>query len=310
MIQQFQNLGPYISAQRTKLADAVATRLHEEERPVVTLYSAFQTLRAVLAESTEKLYLRSDTSLSEHVRRVVQNLLLTRALQADRDYHNGVYRVLSLGECPAEDVCALVNPFGYIAHLSAMQRWGLTDRRPDALHLVMPAPSIVRSLVEARMIADYGRRFEDMPEGQAVKLTFIKHPPIVRARKTAIHHTKRLGDWLQIQGEAARLATVGQTFLDMLEAPQHCGGMAHVVDVWLEHAPQYRDEIITVVERHGTPIGKVRAGYLLDRIFEPGADSRIENWVQFAQRGSSRVLDPAKEFSAVFSEKWMLSINV
>jgi predicted transcriptional regulator of viral defense system len=144
---------------------------------------------------------------------------------------------------------------------------------------------------------------------EAVKLRFIRHPEIVRERKISIYETKHSGQWLQVRDAHARLATIGQTFVDTVERPQYCGGMAHVLDVWREHAITYREETITTVNEIATPIAKVRAGYLLDDMLGLGDDSRIQSWVRFAQRGSSRVLDPARDFNTDHSEKWMLSIN-
>jgi predicted transcriptional regulator of viral defense system len=141
-------------------------------------------------------------------------------------------------------------------------------------------------------------------------LRFIRHPETVRGRKISVHETRHLGDWLQVRNSHARLSTIGQAFADTVERPQYCGGMAHVLDVWREHAATYQEEIVVAVEKIEAPIVKVRAGYLLDDMLGLAKDSRIQGWVRFAQRGSSRVLDPTKDFSSNHSEKWMLSINV
>lgn len=297
--------------QRTKLAEALLAWLEGDRRAVTTAYSLFLALRRLYApENRRKLYLRSDTPTTRDLRRVIVNLLNTRGIEPDPDYRRGVYRVPSAGESSADEVCALANPFGYISHLSALQRWGLTERRPQALYLTMPPASAAPPLVAQRMAADYGVPFTELPSDQAVKLPFIRHPRTVRGRVVSVHTTSQPGQWLQVRESHARLATIGQTFVDTLERPQYCGGMAHVLDMWREHTGTYREEIITAVDDVATPIAKVRAGYLLDDMLGSGDDPRIQNWLRFAQRGGSRVLDPTKDFSANHSEKWMLSINV
>lgn len=299
------------TVRQTRLAGAVLAELEQDRRAVVTPYALFQVLRVILATGDrEKLYVRPSVEPYEYLHRVTTNLMDSGGLETDSDYGRSVYRVVAMGESTAEEVCALANPFGYISHLSAMQRWGLTDRRPDALHLSMPPASAAGPLIEERMQADYGQPFADLRRGDAVKLHFVRHPPVVRGRKVSVFTTKRLGRWVQVGGEHTRLATNGQTFLNMLEAPQHCGGMAHVLDVWRRHAPPFAEEIIDTVDELGGPIHKVRAGYILDEVLGLGEDRRVQGWVRFAQRGSSRVLDPSKDFNPIYSEKWMLSINV
>lgn len=311
MAQRLTNPTLAPSVQQTRLAGAVLAELERDRRAVVTPYAMFQVLRVILATGDkQKLYLRPDVYPVEYLQRVRINLIKSGGIATNSNYRRGVYRVVAMGESTAEEVCALANPFGYISHLSAMQRWGLTDRRPEALHLSMPPASAAGPLVEERMKADYGKPFADLPKGEKVRLHFVRHPPFVRGRKVSVFHTKRLGRWIQVSGEHVRLATNGQTFLDMLEAPQHCGGMAHVLDVWREHARAFAKEIVDTVDELGGPIHKVRAGYILDEVLGLGEDARVRRWAGLAQRGSSRVLDPSKHFSSTYSEKWMLSLNV
>lgn len=299
------------SIQQTRLAGAILAELKQDKRAVITSYTLFQVLRLILATGNkQKLFIRFNVSPVDYLHRVRKNLIDSRGIEPDPDYGRSVYRVVAMGESTAEEVCALANPFGYISHLSAMQRWGLTERRPQALHLSMPPTSAASPMIEERMKADYGKPFANIPEGEKVKLQFIQHPTIVRGRKVSVFHTKRLGRWVQVKGEHARLATIGQTFLDMLEAPTLCGGVAHVLDVWQKHARTFADDIIDTVDALGAPIHKVRAGYIFEDVLASPDDSRVQGWVKFAQRGGSRVLDPSKAFSPRYSEKWMLSINV
>ena len=95
----------------------------------------------------------------------------------------------------------------------------------------------------------------------------------------------------------------------MLDQPALCGGMAHVLDVWVAHAPPFVEEIIAAIDRAPEKIIKVRAGYIFNELLQI-SDERIEAWARFAQRGGSRRLDPAKAYVNRYSEKWMISLNV
>lgn len=71
------------------------------------------------------------------------------------------------------------------------------------------------------------------------------------------------GAYLSIQGKTLRVSTIGRTFLDMIREPNLCGGIYHVLDVYAEHAPRYLRLIVDKVDRYGSPIDKVRIGYIL-----------------------------------------------
>ena len=95
----------------------------------------------------------------------------------------------------------------------------------------------------------------------------------------------------------------------MVREPIRCGGIRHVIDVYKNHGPQYKNLIIDELDQHGNKIEKVRVGYLLEEICKL-KDERIERWLSFVERGGSRKLDPAAEYRPVYSERWCLSINV
>jgi predicted transcriptional regulator of viral defense system len=106
-----------------------------------------------------------------------------------------------------------------------------------------------------------------------------------------------------------RVASVGQTFLDMLREPQYCGGISHVLEVFEEQAEQYLAVILKTLEREGNSIDKVRAGYVLHERLGLSHPT-IESWKAFAQRGSSRVLVAGEPYSNIYSEAWCLSLNL
>lgn len=293
----------------TQLETALAERLHERGWPLVTPYGLFHELRALYTSGRrlrQRKYLPDTGDLG--LRR--RNLVRAGVLAADPDYGYRAYRILANSDRPAEEICCLVDRFCYVAHLSAMARYGLTDRRPTALHLRTPHRRIVRPLLNEAMERDYGPEIlAELERDQVVRLPAISHPTNVRGRPLAVFYTMHPGESTAIRGTCARIATIGQTFADMLEAPEACGGMPHVLEVWHEHAEIYLDDIIPAVDRAPRAITRVRAGHILEERLGL-RDPRIQNWTRYAQRGGSRVLDPERPFVPDHSEKWMISLNV
>src|SRR3546814_17754380 len=109
------------------------------------------------------------------------------------------------------------------------------------------------------------------------------------------------GAFKTIKSPHIRVATVGRTFLEMLREPEHCGGIQHVVDTYKDYAARYLPLITEELERHGTAIEKVRAGYLLDEVCHLQHPT-MTAWIKHAQRGGSRMLDPRSDERRVGNE--------
>ena len=293
------------SIKLSRAGEHLANLLETNGKPVVTAFEFSRFVRRMYRESSEKkLYLRRETPTLDDYNRLKGMLQKTNVIGLDRDYvRRGVMRVLAVSDLPAEDIVCLVDPTCYVSHLSAMQRWGLTDRRPDALMMTRPDRKTVAAKLQAWMA-------EFLNEGEEKRLLrIIRHPSRVRGRVVHIHESKAAGASMKNRGSDVRLSTIGRTFLDMLQEPGLCGGMAHVLDVWEEHAETYLDEIVATADTATSGLVKSRAGYILEErlgLQHPG----IECWKAFGQRGSSRKLDPAKPFAPTFSETWMISLNV
>ena len=236
--------------------------------------------------------------------RIVADLKKTAVVAADRDYGKRVIRVLAVSDLPAEDVVCLVDPTCYVSHLSAMQRWGLTDRRPDALALTRPDRRTA-----TQRIQNYMRKALGEDQTTPLPLRIMGHPERVRRRAVQVHESKAAGAFLKNRGSEFRLSTIGQTFLDMLQRPDLCGGMSHILDVWEEHAENYLDDIVSAVDSCENGTVKSRAGYILEERLGL-RHGTIESWKKFCQRGSSRKLDPTEAYAPTFSETWMISLNV
>ena len=289
----------------TRAGSYLAKLLEDNSKPVLTQFDFFHIIwRLYKASSDKKLYLRHNTPSRDDYFRLRLSLMKQDVIHPDRDYKARVIRVLSVPDLPAEDIVCLVDPTCYISHLSAMQRWGLSDRSPDALMLTRPD----RRKAAAGLVA-YRTEILGEDEANPAPLTLIHHPNRVRRRRVRVYESKSSGEFLKNRGSAARLSTIGQTFLDMLQRPDLCGGMSHVLDVWEQHAETYLDEIVTAVDTATRGVVKSRAGHILEERLALH-HSGIERWKAFSQPGGSRKLDPAKGFASTFSTTWMLSLNV
>jgi predicted transcriptional regulator of viral defense system len=290
--------------------EAVAYTLRDASRPLMTEYDLFvfawKVFQAgqVAGEPIKRLPKQFDIATN---RRLVYRLEASRDIVKDNDFKGNVWHILSAPPAAtAEDALCLVDPFCYVSFISAMQRHGLTNRSPEALHI-----STLRSSIWSQRRRALMR--EELPldlVGKPVPIpTHVTHKPVVRRRRIETYTTKAPSQAIAIRGSYARISKIGDTFVDMLAEPALCGGMRHIVDTWKKHARAWVDEIIEAVSRNDRPIIKVRAGYLLDEVARI-RDHRIEEWTRYAQRGGSRKLDPDKEYGPRFSEKWMIATNV
>ncbi len=291
----------------TYLAKAFAETLETSEKPLATDYQLYLIFRK-LYENPEGLHLRNKTPTVSAYRKSRNLLIKANKLGKDPDYP-WTYRILSKQDLPAEDVCCIVDENCYISHLSAMQKYGLSERRPEALHLTTPSRALAQDMNYERMTRDFGPDFQNLDDDHMVRLNITHHPKTARKRKIQVNSTSHFGQFIKDKRSYARISTIGQTFLDMIEEPDLCGGMAHVIDVWQEHAETYLDDIVKIISTAPKSIHKVRAGYLISEVLNIN-NAEVNSWKKFAQRGGSRVLDPTKPFINKYSEEWMLSINV
>ena len=151
---------------------------------------------------------------------------------------------------------------------------------------------------------------EDFDRYAQVGIAPLQRTSFTKLAGRAVHQFKslHLGAFTHIKEQHIRVATLGRTFFEMLREPAFCGGIAHVLSVFREHAPIISRLIIDEVEQHGNSIDKVRAGYVLEEVCKI-SDPKVDAWASFAQRGGSRKLDASAEYSPTFSEKWCLSLN-
>ena len=280
--------------------------LEKHARPVITPADFYGLVRQMYQKSTnKKLYLRKSDPGIDDYQRLKRILIHAGIVRIDRDYNTRALRILTISDRTTEEIVCLVDPTCHVSYLSAMERWGLTNRSPNALMLSRP---------DRKTALDKLRRHRQNILGEHHDTKFfplhlIKHPTFVRGGRVKMYMTKLAGANLTIRDSDARISTIGQTFLDMLQKPDLCGGMPHVLEVWEQHAATYLDSIAAAVDGASSGLVKCRAGYILHEYL--GLDHfRIPNWKAFSQRGGSRKLDPSQDYAPIYSETWMISINV
>ncbi|SDE55502.1 type IV toxin-antitoxin system AbiEi family antitoxin domain-containing protein [Rhodospira trueperi] len=220
-----------------------------------------------------------------------------------------VYRTLSREHASEADIACCIDPFAYVSHLSAMEWHGLTDRLPKILFLSSPPPAEWARHAKNRMRRDIGE--DRLVDYLQAGLPTLKRYRFTRIRRTTVHRhaSAHLGAYITVKGTPLRVATLGRTFLDMLRAPDLCGGIYHVLDIFENRAADNLDLIVAEFDTHGRKIDRVRAGYILEErlgLSHPAFD----RWLTDVQRGGSRRLDPTADYAPRYSERWCLSINV
>ena len=290
----------------TRASRHLADLLEKHAKPVLTPIDFYSLIRQMYQESSnKKLYLRKIDPGIDDYHRLKRILIHAGVVRLDRDYRARALRILTISDRPTEEIVCLIDPTCYVSYLSAMERWGLTNRSPKAL--MLSRPDRKTALEELRrhrqnMLGDYY-------DTNIFPLHLIKHPARVREGHVQMYMTKLAGANLTIRGSDARISTIGQTFLDMLQKPDLCGGMPHVLEVWEQHAETHLDSIVASVDTASNGLVKSRAGYILQEYL--GLDhSRVSYWKALSQRGGSRKLDPSQDYAPIYSETWMISINV
>ena len=289
-----------------RAARHLAGLLEKHGKPVLTPVGFFNLIRQMYQESSDhKLYLRKSNPGVDDYFRLKRILTHAGIIRIDRDYRGRALRVLTTADRSAEEIACLIDPTCYVSHLSAMRRWRLSNRRPKVLLLSRPDRKSAFDKLRKHRQNILGEHYD----ADIFPLHLTKHPARVRGQRIQMYMTKLAGDAVTDPGSDARISTIGQTFLDMLQKPDLCGGMPHVLEVWEQHAKTYLDSIVTAVNKASSGIVKSRAGYILQEYLELDHFS-ISGWKIFAQRGGSRKLDPSQDFAPTYSETWMISINV
>ena len=273
---------------------------------MITPYQFFRLIQEMYRGGSVRS-LRKDTVPKESQFRIYhKRLSQAEIIDPDPDYHSRLIRVRMVSSRPAEEIVCLADPLCYLSHLSAMQRWGLTNRSPSLVTFTRPDRETARARLKDMM--------EDHPYSlppEPLQQQRVNHPKQVRKREIKVTESGSPGNFVdEMPDRLLRLTTIGQTFLDMLQRPELCGGMSHVLEVYDEHASFWQNEIIAAVDTCNRKVVKCRAGYILEERLQIRHETIAEWKTAAPQRGGSCKLDPSRDYAPTYSEPWMLSLNV
>lgn len=312
----------------TKADKYLADWLREINRSVMTPYGFFRLIQEMYREGSIRSLRRETVPNERTYYRYFGKLARLDMIDSDPDYGSHLVWVRIVSSQPAEEIVCMADPLCHLSHLSAMQRWGLTDRSPNVMTFTRPDRETARSrlleimenypaaetsgisAVALRLAGDPEKVYRYPQPPERFRLRVVPHPERARQRAIQVMESRTPGDCVEMPDRPLRLATVGQTFLDMLQRPELCGGMSHVLEVCDVFAEHWRDEIIAAVNTCNKKVVRCRAGYILEERLGI-RHKAIDQWKATApQRGGNCKLDPSRDYAPTFSEAWMLSLNV
>lgn len=288
-------------SQRRQVKEATYDKLNKLDQPAISRYE----LAFIIYEQT--LRIANESLIHTEYKKIIDSASIKTLLSNHNNQHAYFY-LFGRSKASIYDIICSLEPFCFISHLSAMEYHGLTNRLPKLVFLTSPPPKRWKELAEIKMKKDY-KSLEIIADGGLPELARIQ-PKTLSTYTLKWYHSLQQGFFKSIQGRPLRVSTIGQTYLDMVKKPDFCGGIRHVIEVFQEHGKTHLPLILHTVDTHGTQIAKIRTGYILSEICNL-KDRTIDKWQEEeVQRGGSRKLDAANEYSSQYSERWCLSINI
>ncbi|WP_417552580.1 type IV toxin-antitoxin system AbiEi family antitoxin domain-containing protein [Marinomonas fungiae] len=239
-----------------------------------------------------------DAIFKKKVSLLEQNGVLTPLID------NRAYVISGKGKFSAEQAGCYLYLFSNLCYLSAMEYHGLTERMPKVIQIMIPDKENYQELLHKKYSESY------IEENTHLKYRSIEIKKKIENKTFKYYKNKNFSLCKEVADSGGiRVSSIGRTFLDMLQKPDECGGLNHVIDVLEENFETYKRLIIKEFDRNAKSIDKARLGFIIESLLDI-TDSKFDEWAKNAQRGGSRKLSARDEFSPYYSEKWCISINL
>lgn len=204
-------------------------------------------------------------------------------------------------------VCYL-DPWSYLSYRSAMNFWGISNSISDFVY--------ISSIKKEKWANESNKEYEECVKNHEIMLScskrhFFDFDIDIFSNKFIVSRHNEVGEFI-VDINGCRYSSLGQTYADMLSAPEKCGGIKSVIEYYKKIDSDKINEIIDFFDKNKNRFPRIlmcRAGFIFSEI-KNIEDERVESWTQFKSRGSSSKLDSKSLYKPVFSDKWDLSINV
>lgn len=248
-----------------------------------------------------------------YISRVERAGILTKANDNKKNYSpqysgnvSNIYFIKGKPEYSTSEAVCAIYPYGYISKINAMVWYGLTDRIPKVVRYT------TCTLSEWKTKSLY-----DLDVGPSVPFDreifipkYPKHTDVF-GEELIVSVEKNYVSPSEIRNSPLRVSPIGKTFIDMLRTPDECGGIDHVLDVYLDNSEKYFPAILKELNHERSrKIDIARTGFVLQKIVGIN-HPQLSEWQQESKktRGSSKVLVPGEPFSSIYDEDWSLSLN-
>jgi len=204
-------------------------------------------------------------------------------------------------------------PYAYFGFLSAMEHYGLTDRLPNRYTLVVPTGKEIRETIARDF---YKKKFASFNSSRidAILLNIVSSESDSQIRdglEGSVIFSSKYEERVMKGIHLPRYVSKGRLFIDMLDRPDLCGGLDHVLDIFIEHADENKTQIISALKQASiSDLARVRIGFVLSELCGIKSDDVLA-LKKYKKRGSSSRLYAGEPFSSKYiALEWDLSLNI
>ena len=121
-------------------SEALQLAITDLQKPIVSKFEIFYLALKISKNSSYNGFAIRKQRITFGVEKnanLIWTLLRKKFLSKDADFRS-YYRVVGEARGTCDEICCLIDPFCYLSHLSAMHKYGLTNRIPEIVILTTP----------------------------------------------------------------------------------------------------------------------------------------------------------------------------